>query len=140
MPDRQDDIVQEVGLRILLQPEAPVAQSQFGAWCRSIVRNVVLEELRSARYERAKAAALDETHRWDVWEPQLKAAARLTIARQLEAIEPGARELLLRRYVLEQNSREIAQDMQLSAAAVRMRLMRLREVLASLAVQRLPHS
>jgi RNA polymerase sigma factor (sigma-70 family) len=131
LPDRQDDIVQEVGLRILLQPAAPVAQDQFGAWCRSIARNVVLEELRTVRYERAKVVALDETRHRDVWDSELRAAARLTVLRQLEGIDAVARELLLRRYVLEQTSEEIARDMQLSAAAVRMRLMRLRELLTS---------
>ena len=135
MSSHPDDIVQEVGLRILLQPATRIAEDQFAAWCRSIVRNVVLEERRSARYERAKIAAIDETRHRDVWDAELRASARLTLRRHLDGIDATARELLLRRYVLEQTSEEIARTMQLSPAAVRMRLMRLRDVITSSGVQ-----
>ena len=131
VPDLQDatDVVQEVGLRLLRQPSAPASWDQFEAWCRSVARNVVLQDLRAARYERAKLAAFGRDGAVDVWLPERQAAMRSVVLHRLEGVDPESRDLLFRRYVLEQTSGEIAHDLKLTAAAVRMRLMRLRETL-----------
>ncbi len=64
-----------------------------------------------------------------MWLPERQAATRSVVLQRLEGVDPESRDLLFRRYVLEQTSGEIAQDLKLTAAAVRMRLMRLRETL-----------
>ena len=125
------DIVQEVGLRLLCQPDAAVIEDRLSAWCKSVARHIVLHELRAARYERAKLAALDVRRNVDAWEPERRAAIRSTLVRKLARIDPLSRDLLLRRYVLEQTSDEIAHITGLSSAAVRMRLMRARATLST---------
>jgi RNA polymerase sigma factor (sigma-70 family) len=120
------DVVQELGLRLLAHPEVEADRERVKAWCKTVARHIVLHELRSARYERAKIAALDLHSTTDAWEPESRAATRSTIAGTLERMDPVSREIVLRRYVLEQTSNEIAREVKLSAAAVRMRLMRIR--------------
>src|SRR5262245_34205733 len=123
------DVVQEVGLRLLCQPDAAIICERLSAWCKSVARHIVLHELRAARYERAKLAALGTRRNVDAWEPERRAAIRSTLARKLSRLDPLSRDLLLRRYVLEQTSDEIASVTGLSSAAVRMRLMRARVAL-----------
>jgi RNA polymerase sigma factor (sigma-70 family) len=129
--DEVTDIVQEVGVRLLSQPTMPSGEQRFGAWCKAVARHVVLHERRATRYRQALRAEIESAHRSDVFRPQVRAAIRFTVLRQLEGIDPLSQELLVRRYVLEQTSDEISRDIQLSAAAVRMRLMRLREALTA---------
>jgi RNA polymerase sigma factor (sigma-70 family) len=121
------DILQEVGVRLLCCNDIEGNRDHVTAWCKSVARHIVFHELRAARYERAKISALDAASTTDAWESQRRAAARSTAARELERMDSTSRELVLRRYVLEQTSKEIARDVDLSAPAVRMRLMRIRE-------------
>src|SRR5205814_9530317 len=65
------------------------------------------------------------------WEAERRAALRSTLARELERLDPVSRELLLRRYVLEQTSGEIARELGWNPPAVRMRLMRIRDQFGS---------
>lgn len=125
------DIVQEVGLRLLRQTDVAACREQVMAWCKSVARHILLHELRAARYERAKIAALNFDSVPDVWESERRAALRLTLTHELERMDPTSRDLVLRRYVLEQTSQEIARDVELNPPAVRMRLMRIREELGS---------
>jgi RNA polymerase sigma factor (sigma-70 family) len=124
------DIVHEVALRLLNQPSAPSCNESFGAWCKAVARHIVLQQRRALRYRRALLTEIDAGHQSDAWRAEALSTVRLAIIRQLNDIDPLSRELLLRRYVLEQTSDEIAHDTKLSPAAVRMRLMRLRDVLA----------
>ncbi len=129
MPDLQDtvDVVQEVGVRLLAQADAPADGERFDAWCRSVARHIVFHEIRATQ-RRRKLDTMPS--RIDAWEPQLQAVIRVGMRRELEGVDPESREVLLRRYVLEQTSSEIAEQMRLSAPAVRMRLMRLRGTLS----------
>lgn len=121
------DILQEVGLRLILRTDIEADRDHVTAWCKSVARHIVLHELRAARYERAKLSALDRASATDAWESERRAALRSTAMRELERMDSITRDLVLRRYVLEQTSQEIARDVDLSAPAVRMRLMRIRE-------------
>ena len=125
------DILQEVGLRLLRRPDAEVSGDGLTAWCKAVARHIVLHELRAARYERVKLAALGAAPRPDAWESERLAALRSTLMGALERMDPLSRELLLRRYLLEQTSNEIARELHMSSAAVRMRLMRIREELGA---------
>jgi RNA polymerase sigma factor (sigma-70 family) len=130
------DILQEVGLRLLCRTDIDADRDHVTAWCKSVARHIVLHELRAARYERAKLSALDAASSPDAWESQTRAALRSTAARELERMDFASRDLVLRRYVLEQTSSEIARDIDLSAPAVRMRLMRIREEIETHAEKR----
>lgn len=125
------DVLQEVGLRLLRQSDMVVCRNHVSAWCKSVAKHIVLHELRAARYERAKLAALEVGAMPDAWESERRAALRSTLVRELERMDPVSRDLLLRRYVLEQTSSEIARDLEWSPPAVRMRLMRIRDQLGS---------
>jgi RNA polymerase sigma factor (sigma-70 family) len=120
------DVVQEVGLRLLCHDDVSASRTQLVAWCKAVARHIVLHELRAKRYERAKLAALDNVSVPDAWESEWRAAVRSTVAGELDRMDALSRELVVRRYVLEQTSNEIAQEVNLSPAAVRMRLMRIR--------------
>lgn len=128
------DVLQEVGLR-LCQADMSIDRDRVTGWCKTVARHIVLHELRSARYERAKIFDLDSRAIPDAWESERVAALRSTIVRELERMDPVARDLVLRRYVLEQTSNEIARDVELSATAVRMRLMRIRDAFNSSTVE-----
>jgi RNA polymerase sigma factor (sigma-70 family) len=125
------DVVQEVGLRLLRRPDAVTHAQRLGAWCRAVARHIVLHELRSARIEREKLSVLRFGRGDCPWESERHATNRTTVARELAGMDEPSRELLLRRYVLEQTSDEIAREMNLSGAAVRMRLMRVRSARAN---------
>jgi len=121
------DVLQEIGLRLLDQPNLPLQRDELTAWCKVVARHIVLHDLRAIRYERAKLDALDADSFGDTcWESEKRAALRSTLLEGLERMDPLSRELLYRRHVLEQTSQEIARATNLSAAAVRMRLKRIR--------------
>jgi len=127
-PSEQDtvDILQEVALRLLRQPRAPAPPQALPAWCKAVARRIVLHELRAARYERHKLAALSMCVSPESRQRDAGAMTRMIVRQWLAAVSDQEREMLLRRYLLEENSWEIAEAMMLSPAAVRMRLMRLR--------------
>src|SRR5687767_13321391 len=93
-PERCDgvDVLQEVGLRLLRRPDVAVSREALTAWCKAVARHIVLHELRAARYERAKLAALDAAPRQDAWEPERLAALRSTLMDELERMEPVSRD------------------------------------------------
>jgi RNA polymerase sigma factor (sigma-70 family) len=123
--------LQEVGLQLLLQPDSAIPRDRFAAWLKSVARHIVLHKLRAQRYERAKLAALDTVSHVDPWASDRDERVRSSLACELEQMDRPSREILLRRYVLGQTSHEIASEMNLSAAAVRMRLMRIRGELSA---------
>lgn len=125
------DVLQEVGLQLLLQPDSAIPRDRFAAWLKSVARHIVLHKLRAQRYERAKLAALDTVSHVDPWASDRDERVRSSLACELEQMDRPSREILLRRYVLGQTSHEIASEMNLSAAAVRMRLMRIRGELSA---------
>jgi RNA polymerase sigma factor (sigma-70 family) len=128
--NRQDaeDLVQEVALRILRHPTGPRDDDCLKAWCFGMVRNAALEFRRSAaRRCRADHVDLDYLEgRVDSSHParETDVDAKRMLARE-EPLDDLERELLVRRFVLEQNSTEIALAFQVSPPAVRMKLKRL---------------
>jgi RNA polymerase sigma factor (sigma-70 family) len=122
------DVLQEIVLRLLDQPKTAMQRDELTAWCKGVARHIVLHDLRANRYERAKIDALDADSTTEPsWESDKHAAARTTMLGELAQMDQLSRELLFRRYVLEETSQEIARVMNLSAPAVRMRLKRIRE-------------
>jgi DNA-directed RNA polymerase specialized sigma24 family protein len=57
-------------------------------------------------------------------------ALRIDVSRALAGLEPGDREIVILRYFLEMNSREIGEMLQVPEGTVRSRLLRCRQQLA----------
>ena len=127
-PQDAEDLVQEVGLRILRHPSGPRDHDCLKAWCFGMVRNTALEFRRSAA-RRCRADHVELEHLEDhlhasqpAREMDVDAQRVLHPETELDDLE---RELLVRRFVLEQNSSEIALAFRVSPPAVRMKLKRL---------------
>jgi RNA polymerase sigma-70 factor (ECF subfamily) len=120
-PDAQDAaqeaIIRAYRARLRCRtPEAP------HAWLRTIVRREALRLV--ARRPRVDLADPHEELAGGVADEGSRLANRLIARDALDRVAPPDRALLLRRYVLEQSSTEIAHDLALSPATVRVRLHR----------------
>ena len=123
-----EDIVQEVGLRALrgVAPDDPLS---FRLWLCGIARHVICAEWRRRRRLRRKQPPADFLFD-DVPDPLgfpdrvLDARASLT-----HAIGPEVEHLsiLFRRYVDNESSEALAKELGITTAALRMRLVRIRE-------------
>lgn len=123
-----DDLVQEVALRILRHPTGPRDASCFRAWCYGVLRNAAMDFKRAAaRRCRGDHVGLDQL---DVAAdaPTTDPEVDMEVRRLMDltgTLDRRERELLLRRYVLEQTAAEIASDVGSTPAAIRMKLKRL---------------
>jgi RNA polymerase sigma-70 factor, ECF subfamily len=119
-PDASD-AAQEAMLRAYrarsdcLTPEAPQA------WVRSIARREALRLI--AKRAREASVELPEELA-DAADDVQRVVDRLVAESALAHVEAPDRALLLRRYVLDQSSREIAADLAIAPATVRVRLHR----------------
>lgn len=125
--DTANDIVQEVSLRALVG-EGPRDPTCFASWACGIARNVIGLEWRRRRRVRAEQplepTSLDEI-RDPVAAPDRLCDARASLLRALGADQERVG-LLLRRHLDNVSGVELARQMGVSPAALRMRLMRLR--------------
>lgn len=125
--DTADEILQEVSLRALAG-EGPRDPEGFLAWSCGIARNVIGLEWRRRRRVRDQQpldpSLLDEIHD-PVPPPDRLCDARVSLQRAMHA--DGERvALLLRRHLDNVTGKELARELGLSPAALRMRLMRTR--------------
>lgn len=128
---RAEDLLQEVSVRILAG-DGPTDPRDFLAWCFGIARHALSYEWRMQR--RARAALplegeLMEELSSTQFDPDNQADARAWLARASRQIDGEEFDLLVRRYVLEETGKELADGLGQSSAALRMRLMRLRATL-----------
>jgi RNA polymerase sigma-70 factor (ECF subfamily) len=129
------DLVQDVGLRVLRHPTGPRDEACFQAWCRGLLRNSAAEHRRTAGRRPIELVGLgidDYCARLTPVDPMLAFERRTKLFDHLVDLTPRSRQLLVRRYVLEQTATEIASDTQSSPAGVRMKLKRLRSRLKRL--------
>jgi RNA polymerase sigma-70 factor (ECF subfamily) len=132
------DLVQEVGLRVLRHPTGPRDEACFQAWCKGLVRNGVADYRRTAGRRPIEFVGLgidDYCSRLTPVDPMLTLERRAHLTKHLGDLDTGSRQVLMRRYVLGQTATEIASDTNSSPAGVRMKLKRLRTRLKRL----LPH-
>ena len=130
--DAANDVVQEVSVRVLTG-EGPAEPGRFLAWSRGIARHVIALDWRMRRRALAETPLEEdhiEMHSYSMWDPEQHIDAR-SLARAMAGIDSDAIELLVRRYVLEESGKELADQMEQTPAAVRMRLMRLRSTLSA---------
>jgi len=134
------DVMQNISVTILTAHEAPTNGPQFAAWCRGVARNVAAYERRVRR--RSQSVIPEEELDQDRPDPETNPEESTNSRKMLRSLvrELGADEfeLLVRRYVLEEDSNELATELEQSPAALRMRLMRLRAILRSRAMRVLP--
>jgi RNA polymerase sigma factor (sigma-70 family) len=135
------DVMQNVSLIVLTASEAPQSEEQFAAWCRGIARNVAASERRVRR--RSESMIPGEEVENDASDPDAASPEDSTNSRKVlrslvRELDADEFDLLVRRYVLEEDSNELASELAQSPAALRMRLMRLRAVLRDRAMRVLP--
>src|SRR6185503_15173853 len=134
------DVMQNVSVTVLTAPDAPSDSPQFAAWCRGVARNVAAYERRVRRRSQSMFPEEDvENERPDPeTNPEESTNSRKVLRSLVRELGADEFELLVRRYVLEEDSNELASDLEQSPAALRMRLMRLRAILRDRAMRVLP--
>ena len=139
-PEVARDVMQNVCVTVLTAPEAPSDDAQFSAWCRGVARNLAAYERRTRRRSQSMIPEEEiEKERPDPQtNPEESTNSRKVLRSLVRELEAGEFELLVRRYVLEEDSNELASDLEQSPAALRMRLMRLRAILRDRAMRVLP--
>jgi RNA polymerase sigma-70 factor (ECF subfamily) len=127
-PSRAEDLAQETLLRAwrhfgrLLAMEPPARR----AWLIRTLRHLAIDEWRRERSFPEEVLERSEPGP----EPAERAALRLDVARAMSGLEDGDRELVVLRYFMEMNSREIGEVLGMPEGTVRHRLMRCRQYLA----------
>jgi RNA polymerase sigma factor (sigma-70 family) len=127
------ELLQEVSLRILVGA-GPSDPERFLAWSRGIARHVIAHDWRMRRRASARLPLEGEVMEQiadPFADPEGHVHARASLARAIVDIDDEGLELLVRRYVLEESGKELADEMEQTPAAVRMRLMRLRSTLSA---------
>ncbi len=123
------DLVQEVGIRVLRHPTGPRDEACFQAWCKGLLRNSAADYRRTVvrrPIELVGSGIDDFGARLTPVDPMLAVERRTKLTKHLGELDSGSRQVLMRRYVLGQTAAEIASDTNTSAAGVRMKLKRLR--------------
>jgi RNA polymerase sigma-70 factor (ECF subfamily) len=129
------DLVQEVGLRVLRHPTGPRDEACFQAWCKALLRNGAADHRRTAgrRPLDLVGADIDDfDSRLTPVDPMLAVERKTKLHKHLHDLDASSYQVLVRRYVLGQTATEIANDLNSSPAGVRMKLKRLRSKLKRL--------
>jgi RNA polymerase sigma-70 factor (ECF subfamily) len=108
--------------------------SQFGTWLCGIVHNLAIDELRRWRMKHVLAAAHAARCDRSVSSPFDEAARReerMKVGKAVAELDELSRALVMLRYYEDHVTRQIATEMNLSPAAVNMRLFRARNELRS---------
>jgi RNA polymerase sigma factor (sigma-70 family) len=130
--ETEEELLQEISLRALAG-EGPGDQEFFLAWSCGIARHVIGIEWRRRRRARAELPLEDEGLADELCDPMAFpdtcVAARESLLHAMNDLDPDGLDLLIRRYILGKAGKDLAEEMELSPAALRMRLMRLRTTL-----------
>jgi RNA polymerase sigma-70 factor, ECF subfamily len=131
--DDVEDVFQDVGLIVWRHPSGPSDPRFFAAWCRGLVRHVVLEHRRRWRrdaIEDVGATAEEASISPDTQDTEHLVSLREQLMRIWDRASPAAQGLILRRYLLGESASDIASELGSSAVAVRMKLKRARTALS----------
>ncbi len=144
VPHKSDaeDILQEVGIRIVAGKADLVDPTAFPAWARGMARNLVLhhrrawrrrQDLPSTRYmDLVESAFAEADAQDDLWNHR-----RTALSLCLQGVPSSDRELLTQRYVGSLTADAIANQQGRTAVAVRVALLRLRRALLQCVKRRL---
>jgi DNA-directed RNA polymerase specialized sigma24 family protein len=115
------DVFQEVILRLLSEHTGPEELAEFAEHSRRVALEVA-----KGTWRGSSELPLDEEP-LDPWlDPERAVDTRESLQRAIHHLGDDALELLVRRYILGENARELANGRSQSPAALRVRLMRLR--------------
>lgn|GEM_PF-3145598 len=130
--ETENELLQEISLRALAG-EGPDEEDVFLAWSCGIARHVIGIEWRRRRRARAELPIEDDGVAVELPDRQACLdnciAARESLLRAVNDVDAEGLDLLIRRYVLGKPGKDLADELELSPAALRMRLMRLRSTL-----------
>ena len=119
-PEAASDVFQELILHLLSAPSVPEDLAGFADHGRRAARELTRGELRAASEPFQQEPE-------DPWlDPERAVDTREALERAVHHLGDDALELLVRRYVLGENARELATGRSRTPAALRVRLMRLR--------------
>ena len=144
-PSQVDDIAQEVFLVAFRELNRFLFESKFSTWLIGIARNKALEFLkaetkaRNSRKEFFEAEiASRQISRLEHQQRESELAEQRLSAMQfcLEELPKKARELIDRYYFDQQTANNIAKNADISAGSVRMKLLRIRQILQKCIVAR----
>ena len=144
-PSQVDDIAQEVFLVAFRELNRFLFESKFSTWLIGIARNKALEFLkaetkaRKSRKEFFEAEiASRQISRLEHQQRESEFAEQRLSAMQfcLEQLPKKARELIDRYYFDQQTANNIAKNAEISAGSVRMKLLRIRQILQKCIVAR----
>jgi DNA-directed RNA polymerase specialized sigma24 family protein len=126
-PEIAADIFQEIILHLLSDPEVPEDLAGFAEYGRRVSRELSRGERPiSSELPFSSELPLAEEPQ-DPWlDPERAVDTREALERAVHHLGDEALELLVRRYVLGENARELATGRSQTPAALRVRLMRLR--------------
>lgn len=133
--DLQRDLLQELILAVLSAPTCPHDTRRFVEYCRRVAFRLARGEAYLPKSDPDRTVLLSEEDlpdSVDPWgDPEQAADRREALSRAIDRLKDDALELLIRRYVLEENANELARDFLRTPAALRVRLMRLRSAARS---------
>ncbi|MGC4094826.1 MAG: hypothetical protein QM756_44290 [Polyangiaceae bacterium] len=125
-PETARDVIQEVILRLLSGPTVPDELGEFAHHGRQLAWEIARGSAPPMEMPiTAETPVVDEP--LDPWlDPERAVDTREALERAVHHLGDDALELLVRRYVLGENARELSTGRTQSPAALRVRLMRLR--------------
>src|SRR5450631_2662899 len=130
--ETENELLQEISLRALAG-EGPCEADFFLAWSCGIARNVIGIEWRRRRRARAELPIEDDAVADVLFDPAAHldncVAARESLLQAMNDLDPEGLDLLIQRYILGKPGKDLAEELEVSPAALRMRLMRLRSAL-----------
>jgi|SoiMethySBSTD1v2_1073268.scaffolds.fasta_scaffold10119_8 RNA polymerase sigma factor (sigma-70 family) len=125
-----EDVLQDVMVAVLSAPASPDDLESFAAWSRGIARNIAAGQRRILRRTGDQLSSEDSPlPASDASDPDITLDSRRLLANMLKNLEEPTVELLVRRYVLGENAKDIALSVAKSPAALRMQLMRARSAM-----------
>jgi RNA polymerase sigma-70 factor, ECF subfamily len=130
-----EDLFQEVGVTVMQHATGPDDPARFGAWCRSIARHLAIQRWRGTERERRLLRAhlldlVDQAYQEEDDSAELWLRRRAAMGDCLARLTEGDRALLRRRYLERVGAEVIGRQMGRTSAAVRMKVMRIRQALA----------
>jgi RNA polymerase sigma-70 factor (ECF subfamily) len=132
--DIANELLQDVAVVVLEHQQGPCDPASFPLWCRGIARHLTMHRRRECARLAACLEALERAEPHAVSNNlERSLIAREQIAAGLDALDELSQELLLDHLLRGVSSIELAAQLNVSPAALRMRLARLRSVLRSVA-------
>jgi RNA polymerase sigma factor (sigma-70 family) len=123
-PQDAEDLLQEVLLRLFLNIHSFDGKAAFSSWLYRVAYNHCLNFLAKNKQQRSRNETLSE----EPPDPRSIMIEKDGLAQHvLEQLETTDRSLLVMKYILELDVRQISETLGISASAVKMRLLRARE-------------